>query len=66
MPVGYRRVLSMCEPWQDPPQDHPKGLVHGTGIAICHDKDKGLVLPPILHTNATIRTNEFSRINAKN
>ena len=29
----------MCEPWQDPPQDHPKGLVHGTGIAICSDKD---------------------------
>ena len=39
MPVGYRRVSSMCEPWQDPPQDHPKGLVHGTGIAICSDKD---------------------------
>ena len=29
----------MCEPWQDPPQDHPKGLVHETGIAICSDKD---------------------------
>ena len=29
----------MCEPWQDPPQDHPKGSVHGTGIAICSDKD---------------------------
>ena len=29
----------MCEPWQDLPQDHPKGLVHGTGIAICSDKD---------------------------
>ena len=29
----------MCEPWQDPPQDHPKGLVHGTRIAICSDKD---------------------------
>ena len=29
----------MCEPWQDPSQDHPKGLVHGTGIAICSDKD---------------------------
>ena len=39
MPVGYRQVLSMCEPWQDRPQDHPKGLVHGTGIAICSDKD---------------------------
>ena len=26
-------------PWQDLPQDHPKGLVHGTGIAICSDKD---------------------------
>ena len=39
MPVGYRRVSSMCEPWQDPPQDHPKGLVHGTRIAICSDKD---------------------------
>ena len=29
----------MCEPWQDLPQDHPKGLVQGTGIAICSDKD---------------------------
>ena len=29
----------MCEPWQDSPQDHPKGLVHGTRIAICSDKD---------------------------
>ena len=29
----------MCEPWQAPPQDHPKGLVHGTEIAICSDKD---------------------------
>ena len=29
----------MCEPWQDLPQDHPKGLVHGTEIAICSDKD---------------------------
>ena len=29
----------MCEPWQDPPQDHPKELMHGTGIAICSDKD---------------------------
>ena len=38
-PVGYRRVSSMCEPWQDLPQDHPKGLVHGTGIAIGSDKD---------------------------
>ena len=27
----------MCEPWQDPPQD--QGLVHGTRIAICSDKD---------------------------
>ena len=24
----------MCEPWQDPPQDHSKGLVHGTGTPI--------------------------------
>ena len=39
MPVGYRQVSSMCEPWQDPPQDHPKGTVHGNGIAICSDKD---------------------------
>ena len=39
MPVGYRRVSSMSEPRQDPTQDHPKGLVHGTGIAICSDKD---------------------------
>ena len=37
--MGYRWVSSMCEPWQDPPQDHPKGLVHGARIAICSDKD---------------------------
>ena len=30
MLVGYWRVLSVCEPWQTLPQDHPKGLVHGT------------------------------------
>ena len=30
MLVGYWRVLSLWEPWQTPPQDHPKGLVHGT------------------------------------
>ena len=39
MPVGYWWVSSMCEPWQAPPQDHPKGLVHGTEITICSDKD---------------------------
>ena len=56
MPVGYRRVSSMCEPWQDPPQDHPKGLVHGTGIAICSDKDS-FYLPFFTRTQLYILTN---------
>ena len=56
MPVGYQRVLSMCEPWQDPPQDHPKGLVHGTGIAICSDKDS-FYLPFFTRTQLYVLTN---------
>ena len=54
--VGYRRVSSMCEPWQDPPQDHPKGLVHGTGIAICSDKDS-FYLPFFTRTQLYVLTN---------
>ena len=46
----------MCEPWQDPPQDHPKGLVHGTGIAICSDKDS-FYLPFFTRTQLYILTN---------
>ena len=55
-PVGYRRVSSMCEPWQDQPQDHPKGLVHGTGIAICSDKDS-FYLPFFTRTQLYVLTN---------
>ena len=32
----------------------------------CHLQWHGLILPPILHMNAPVRTNEPSRINAKN
>ena len=46
----------MCEPWQDPPQDHPKGLVHGTRIAICSDKDS-FYLPFFTRTQLYILTN---------
>ena len=46
----------MCEPWQDPPQDHPKGLVHGTGIAICSDKDS-FYLPFFTRTQLYVLTN---------
>ena len=46
----------MCEPWQDLPQDHPKGLVHGTGIAICSDKDL-FYLPFFTQTQLYILTN---------
>ena len=46
----------MCEPWQDPPQDHPKGLVHGTGIAICSDKDS-FYLPFFTQTHLYVLTN---------
>ena len=46
----------MCEPWQDPPQDHPKGLVHGTGIAICSDKDS-FYLPFFTRMQLYILTN---------
>ena len=46
----------MCEPWQDPPQDHPKGLVHGTGIAICSDKDS-FYLPFFTQTQLYVLTN---------
>ena len=56
MPVGYRRVSSMCEPWQDPPQDHPKGLAHGTRIAICSDKDS-FYLPFFTQTQLYVLTN---------
>ena len=30
--MGYWWVLSLCEPWQAQPQDHPKGLIHGTSL----------------------------------
>ena len=46
----------MCEPWQDLPQDHPKGLVHGTGIAICSDKDS-FYLPFFTQTQLYVLTN---------
>ena len=58
MPVGYRRVSSMCEPWQGPPQDHPKGLVHGTGIAICSDKDS-FYLPFFTRMQLYVLTNSI-------
>ena len=44
------------KPWQDPPQDHPKGLVHGTGIAICNDKDS-FYLPFFTRTQLYILMN---------
>ena len=38
------------------PQDHPKGLVHGTGIAICSDKDS-FYLPFFTRTQLYVLTN---------
>ena len=54
-PVGYWRVSLVCEPWQARPQDHPKGLVHGTETAICSDTDS-FYLPFFTRTQLYILT----------
>ena len=51
----------MCEPWQDLPQDHPKGLVHGTGIVICSDKDS-FYLPFFTQTQPYVLMNSVGLI----
>ena len=51
----------LCEPWQTLPQDHLKGLVHGTLLPSAVTR----TLPTILHTNAPVHTNESSRVNTK-
>ena len=49
-------VIKVTEPWRAPPQDHPKGLVHGTEIAICSDKDS-FYLPFFTQTQLYVLTN---------
>ena len=50
---GFHQCVNHGKPL---PQDHPKGLVHGTEIAICSDKDS-FYLPFFTRTQLYVLTN---------